>query len=270
MKLFSSNHFAIGVAIVSLSEVVKAQGTGKFSDVRQGALNNALGDFCSVGGGENNSAGAVMLASKPNMYSTVGGGTENLSDGEACVISGGSDNKIFMDGPNDAIFSSISGGTGNQIQNGRPNCAITGGIFNTVVAVAGEGTISGGINNMVTTGLGNVVSGGKENKAEGKCNAVVSGGRKNCATGKDSSVLGGTSNDVKGAYSLAFGQNAVVSNDSSMVVNLLGTGELASSQDGQFLVKANSYTFLVGAGTGKEASITIDASNIGNLIDALA
>jgi len=241
---------------------VEAQ-TGKKSVVRQGEDNTALGDFCTTGGGKSNAAG--VDGSETTEFSVVGGGENNNAEGNASVISGGNDNTIR---PEDSDGSTISGGDGNLILDTQFS-VITGGKLLRIESAEEFATISGGTDNIVFGGSGAVITGGKDHDAEGIKANVITGGLENFVGAEASVVIGGRNNQAIGDYSVALGDNALATQDSSMAINLLGGDDVVeTTQAGQYLVKAKSFTFQVGVGNNARG-ITITASNIGNLISAL-
>merc|ERR1712238_298258 len=167
-------------------------------------------------GGKKNSAGP-----EDTMYSTVGGGQENQSNGNGSSISGGSGNRILHTvdetGFINDLYSSISGGVDNLIDKSK-KCAISGGNGNSIqdsTGGTGAGTVSGGSSNVISSGNDNVITGGKDNEVD-ESHAVVIGGVDNAANGK---------------YSIAFGTKAVADKDNSMAVNL-SEDDLKTTEEG--------------------------------------
>jgi len=248
---------------------------GFLSVVRQGKNNIAPGDFCTVGGGEDNSVG---LDGGNN--SGIGGGRENDANGNKAVISGGSNN-IIEDGQKGVSlgwWDTISGGKSNDIDTCSTS-VITGGRKNEVRS-SEDGTISGGIQNLVKPffgppGIGNgggVVTGGINNGVQ-NTNSVVTGGKSNIVDSDFGSVVvGGQNNAALGGISIAFGENAVANKNGAMVVNLMDNNgqQLVSEFDGQFLIEAKSYRLQIGkSGGDNNLSTLINEDNIDKLIDAL-
>merc|ERR1712032_726201 len=147
---------------------------------------------------------------------------------------------------------------------------ITGGQDNKWDKSDGSVTISGGNANTVA-GKNSVVTGGQQNEARGD-NSVVFGGRNNKALGPYSFVGGGNGNTALGDHAIAMGQKAEAKNDFSMVINLQGAGnlgDLSSSEDGQFLVRAKQYRFQISTDENLAVNITVDnIQNLQNAIDA--
>jgi hypothetical protein len=126
------------------------QVSGDYSTVDGGADNTAGGYASAVGGGEGNSAGGN--------YSVVGGGSNNSASGPYAAVGGGQSNTVA------ATYATVAGGGSNQ-------------------ASAPFATVGGG--------TGNVVS---------DTYATVSGGSENGATSAYASVGGGSYNSVAAAY----------------------------------------------------------------------
>jgi len=276
MKLFIST--VVIVAVVLAGEV-KAQGTGS---VVRGDSNKAKGILCTVGGGEDNSAGP-----KDTIYSTVGGGKENSSDGNQGVISGGNGNLIFAKDEDNDLFSSINGGVDNLIDKTEFS-VITGGNNNTIrqqpvlIPSVGteQGTVSGGNSNNILNGRGNVITGGDGNTLNSITDSVITGGKSN-KVDRDNAfgavVVGGLNNEASGVFSIAFGTNAFADTANSMATNLSGNSAgkinpIRTTSPGQFLIQAKSYKFQIGNGknnNGDVSSTILSKDNIQKLISAL-
>jgi len=120
--------------------------------------------------------------------------------------------------------------------------------------------IINGAGNTLTGGLGNSIRATIDTSSFG----VVTGGTSNAAK-QGSVIMGGEFNNADGKNSIALGQNAYANYDHSMVVNLMepksDESYLETTQDGHFLVNANSFRFQVGNGD----SATINSENINRL-----
>jgi len=264
---------------------------GELSIVRDGKENFAPGKLCTVGGGKGNSAGT-----DEDKLSVVGGGNNNWIMGDTNVVSGGKRNVMYKN-MEDSSFkdlegSTISGGFENEIESGASFSVITGGESNTIVPVTKNGAensvISGGLENSVLA-KGGVVTGGTFNGevSDDGINTVITGGFGNDAKGIGGVVMGGRYANANGDFSLAFGgHNTYATNDHSMVINLIDnepkeskrtlaeacskedlTGSICSTEDGQFLVYAEQFTFQIGNNVDERLMIKKD--NIKNLIDVL-
>jgi len=247
---------------------------GEDSVVRQGKGNVSPGTLNTVGGGLLNDAG-------DDSFCVIGGGKRNFSGGDKITISGGNDNIIESN-----IGSTISGGFFNEIFEGTSFSVITGGgrgdgstnfSQGNTIEDAKEGTISGGKMNFLAGEKG-VVTGGKSNTSGGfeflaGKKGVVTGGQSNTSGGEGSVIIGGRSNTANGANAIAFGENAFITNDSSMAVNLIEGNTLETTEEGQFLMTAESFRFQIGNDKNKNnggiSSFKITDENIDRLIEAL-
>jgi len=251
---------------------------GKGSVVRQGDNNVAPGKYCAVGGGKRNQAGDIN-----DTYNVVGGGDFNyLVQGSKNTISGGKFNAI-KGGGDVQEFDTISGGWQNSIFKSSYS-VITGGGgegdgFGKSNSISGvdTSTISGGSQNLIqgsgtSTSSHNTITGGFDNILNFGGNGAITGGFQNGLFGRGAVVAGGASNFVSGSNSLAFGQSVVTTFDHSMVVNLIGGRPLEDTEEGEFLMYANSFRFQIGNGKGKgglDLSTTITKQNIPYLRAAL-
>jgi len=260
-------------------------GTG--SVVRDGSENAAPGNYCAVGGGQRNEAG-----NRDDAHSVIGGGFMNVCLlGSKNTISGGNFNHIASGVSQD--FDTISGGWDNIIHGGSYSVITGGGGGSFTVTDDGgdndeyniiEGcdtsTVSGGKKNRIrgSGGSGHTISGGIDNKmyrSETQYRTIT-GGYDNSADGQGQGavVSGGALNRAIGTNSLAFGQNAVTLYKHSMVVNLLGGEDkddvLTGTEDGEFLVTAESFRFQIGNGNGNDGndSIELTKTNMQNLLTA--
>lgn len=257
---------------------------GQFSLVRLGEASTALGDFCATAGGRKNQAGSDSVkadktdpSGDPSRFRdhvAIGGGSKNLADAEYSTISGGEKNVIKRSDQ----YCTISGGSENgssDVDNvsGRnaPGSVITGGSENSWKpngSNKGGMTISGGSKNNVF-GRNGVVTSGFNNDAIG-LNSVVIGGRNNTASGDYSCVGGGENNVASGRNSIAFGQQAYATKDSSMVINLQGVNNrVENDKEGQMLVRASQYRMQISRFAEPENQFTITADNVANLQNAI-
>lgn len=139
--------------------------------------NAVLLDFGAIGGGKNNSAGAVAV---------VGGGFGNQASGIRAFIGGGANNTASRDG------AVISGGYANVAS--QSHATISGGTANT--ASGSLATVGGGSGNLAS-GRQATVGGGARNVAE-SAYVVIAGGSYNEAVGGTSTISGGTNNQALG------------------------------------------------------------------------
>jgi len=268
MKLFSKSAIVAAAAIVCCHTTSGVLGQGIGSVVREGKDNVAPGEYCTIGGGEENDAGNAD-------YNVIGGGLDNGTQGDKGTISGGKNN--FIEDEQEANRGiTISGGSFNIIDDSTFSVITGGGRFGdgNSIDFGSENIISGGIGNSVDGSKKCVVTGGVSNaiSSDSREYCVVTGGNLNSASGTGSVIVGGTSNTANGDYSIVFGEEGSADFDSSMVVGLTG-GKVATEDEGQFLAVANSFRFQIGDGEPKQngdpqfAKITDE--NIQNLIDAL-
>jgi len=260
---------------------------GKGSVVRDGSENVAPGKYCAVGGGKQNEAGDT-----DDTHSVIGGGYSNICfQGSKNTISGGKLNSIANGDFQE--FDTISGGSNNEIANSS-NSVITGGGGpgmdkfdkdgdSNLIRGEKKSTISGGRKNRIIRGSGSIssghtISGGDKNSIlDSDSNGAITGGKRNSVEGRGAVVVGGASNRAYGRNSLAFGQNADTEFDHSMVVNLIGgtdfSDDLKGTEEGEFLMNANSFRFQIGNGKEKGGAIQFTKmtyDNIDNLASALA
>jgi len=259
-------------------------GTG--SVVRDGSENAAPGKYSAIGGGQRNDAGYAYDA-----YNIIGGGSTNACyGGSKNTISGGNFNKVSNDPESVEEFSTISGGRYNAITDSSYSVITGGGAEQTATGELGRqniiygcdrSTISGGKRNHIfesesSGNTGNTMTGGFFHTIrDSEKHSAITGGRANTinANGGRSVVAGGEFNRAFGTNSLAFGQNSVTTFDHSMVVNLIGgldEGDvLTGTEDGEFLVTAESFLFQIGNGNDGIDSTELTKTNIQNLRTAL-
>ncbi len=220
------------------SETCVNQANGNFSTVGGGWGNIASGDMTTVAGGNSNTTGGN--------YASIGGGIKNVASAPWSVIAGGRLNRT----PGDS--STIGGGTENTASG--VNATIGGGAGNNSTGTFS--TIGGGALN-VATGDNTTVGGGYNNQAL-QVTATVAGGYKNRAQRQGSTVCGGTLNVALGNYAtVCGGTNNQVEATEAVIVggsnNVVGpAGEFAMIAAG----RNNSATGLgsfVPAGSGNYA-----------------
>ena len=142
----------------------------------------SIGDYSTVGGGQNNTASSQQA--------TVGGGNANTASGLRSTVSGGFSNTSSSD------YSTIGGGQ-NNTSSGQ-QATVGGGNANT--SSSDYSTIGGGQNNTAGTSDYTTVGGGYQNTASGAI-AVVSGGESCAARGGRATVGGGKNNIATSNYS---------------------------------------------------------------------
>lgn len=167
------------------------------------------------------------VSSFNNINCTVGGGSQNAATHENCTVAGGYKNRAALDD------ASVGGGALNSATGFAST--ISGGRDNT--ASGSYSSVGGGLDNLAS-GTHATVAGGTENLASGD-DATVSGGNSNQATGSCSFVSGGCNNKAAGANSFAGGSRASALHDGSFVWGDAIGGDLSSSQENQFIVRAS-------------------------------
>ena len=155
-------------------------------------LNHVTGDYGTIGGGLDNSAGdrATVAGGSQNIANgfraVVGGGNSNMASGAYSTLGGGENNISNF------YYTTVSGGN-NNTASGRL-ATIGGGSGNAASFTLA--TVSGGANN-IASGLESTVGGGSRNRADGTY-ATISGGSGNVADGLDATIGGGSGNIVTG------------------------------------------------------------------------
>jgi len=182
-----------------------------------------------------------MVSNSVSENTISGGWSNSIWSSTAAVITGGG-------GDND-------GGLGTNTISGSNTSTISGGSKNLILGVKGTGnTLTGGLSNSVYD---------IKNDMSNDC--VVTGGNSNWVGRKGSVIMGGHNNVIFGKNSIALGANTETRYDHSMVVNLMEPKSeleaLEATQEGHFLVNANSFRFQVGNGD----SATINSENINRL-----
>jgi hypothetical protein len=152
----------------------------------------------------------------------------------AAVIAGGG----FAGAPNalQGEYATISGGADNLITSGGQGAVIAGGRDNRVVGPFSN--VGGGLSN-VLSGTISVIAGGSANEAAGSL-ASIGGGGNNIASGSYATIPGGGVNEASGMYSFAAGQGAKASHRGSFVwSDSFGSSySTSSARTDQFLVVA--------------------------------
>jgi len=167
-----------------------------------GGANHAIhGDFCVIGGGDQNRAGLDEPLS-PESYATVGGGSENEAIGDWATVAGGFANTAADVGTTVgggaenlalAVFSTVGGGRSNAAN--ATESTVGGGTFN--VADRQGATVGGGSSNRANQRW-STIAGGEENEVNGTFHATIGGGYWNRAEGDESTVGGGNLNSASG------------------------------------------------------------------------
>ena len=173
--------------------------------------------------------------STPNLIGGYGG--NSVAGGVAGATIGGGGQASAINGVT-ADFATVGGGEGNSAMGFAST--IGGGEANAVLGFAA--TVGGGTNNVAGNVAGNAnfatVSGGIANIASNE-HATVGGGIANTASGKRATVPGGNENTAAGDYSFAAGRRAKADHDGAFVWGDSTDAEIHSSNDDQFIVRAN-------------------------------
>ena len=184
---------------------VDSQTGNIYSTVGGGHENIATGQYSTVGGGAGNNANA--------QYSTVGGGRDNLSSGDYSTICGGEENTA------QGNYSFVGAGLNNTA--GGLYSTLSGGENNT--ASSDYSTISGGHGNTASADY-STVTGGRSNTASGQ-DSIVSGGGEHIAAGEDSWAGGRKANaGHKGAFVWADSSDAVRASNGNNTFSIYASG----------------------------------------------
>jgi len=236
--------FKITTSIVDGDIVVEPNGTGAFRtssggnargdgavDLQMSRLNAgevASGDYSVIGGGTENTAGAVgstVSGGEDNdaagSYATVGGGLDHNAGSNYSTICGGYAHTAVQ------TYATICGGDSNTasathsfVGGGDTNGAaadvstICGGEGNDIVALATYGFIGGGLNNDIAASRTySVIGGGQANEIKtAGTHGFIGGGQSNDVTAAHATVGGGSGNTSSGAYAtIGGGYNNIAS-----------------------------------------------------------
>jgi len=211
-----------------------------------GAVNAAMADYATIGGGYHNTASGAQA--------TVGGGRSNIASGAGAFVGGGGWNGTTASGNRArAIASTIAGGYGNVISPTADYAAIGGGESNLITAT--YGTIAGGYNITVTAWYA-AVGGGQDNLAAAT-HSTIGGGYNNVVTGTYATVGGGRSNTASGDGAIVGGGWDNTANGYATTVGG-GYHNIASGTNatvgGGWDNTSSGYVATVGGGKGNEAS----------------
>jgi len=185
-----------------------------------------------------NNQGALRIeptTSTPNLIGGYSGNSVADSVAGATIGGGGQAGTINQAA---ADFATVGGGEGNSAL----GFAATIGGGETNAALGFAATIGGGANNVAGNVAGNAnfatVGGGIANIASNE-HATVGGGISNTASGKRATVPGGQENTAAGDYSFAAGRRAKADHDGAFVWGDSTDAEIHSSNEDQFIVRAN-------------------------------
>jgi len=177
---------------------------GDYSTISGGLSNSAIRAYCTVGGGQFNTAGIAAGGS----HNTIGGGNNNATRGSYTTIAGGANHQAYVD------YAAICGGQTNAISADKG--FIGGGASNTISGVTGTGYSA-----VIAGGQGNAISGNNNFYpviAGGSTNSIVAGA--NVLYGM--TICGGESNSVSHSYATVVGGKEGKSNYQGEVVSANG------------------------------------------------
>ncbi|MFC1683513.1 hypothetical protein ACFL0G_04850 [Candidatus Zixiibacteriota bacterium] len=211
--------------------------------------------FCTVGGGRNNTASGF--------WTTVAGGRYNAAIGNDATVSGGSYNTSAWGGATvgggvwheaSGYYATVGGGEANAASDGY--ATVAGGSRDTVKApyggvAAGYSNLAGGI----AADTAAFVGGGYDNSAAARC-ATVGGGKSNTASGIYATVGGGEFNTASGTNATVGGGEDNTSNNNYATVGG-GYGNTASGYmatvSGGYSNTASGQQAVVAGGTGNDS-----------------
>jgi hypothetical protein len=158
--------------------------SGSEATIAGGDGNQITKSESTIGGGFRNQIGAD--------YATIAGGYINIISGQYGAIGGGQTNEIV------GTWGVIGGGLTNRVLNVNSVFGtIAGGQENTIgtaAALVNYGTISGGLQNVVTATYG-TIGGGHAHSVSG-VNSTVGGGIGNIISGSEATIAGGDGNQI--------------------------------------------------------------------------
>jgi len=229
--------------------VANTIGTLADYSVIAGGFGNYVSNYDSfIGGGNYNriTDGLPTLAGTTRGEgNSIGGGYENLVQGQDFGFIGGGGVNVIGGPPNDFVLTwaantdnTIVGGDDNTIGTNCTEAFIGGGDGNFITDGNSDGTISGGFINQIQTN---------------SYAATIGGGFSNIVAGYSATVPGGDFN-VAGTNSFAAGHRAKAVNSGSFVWADNTEADFTSTANRQFAVRANGgVTFTSGNGGGNQA-----------------
>jgi hypothetical protein len=194
-----------------------------------------------------NNQGALRMEPTTGTPNLIGGHADNTVAAGVVGATIGGGGQVGAGNRAATDFATVSGGKGNAASGFA--ATIGGGEANAVLGFAA--TVGGGTNNLAGNVAGNAnfatVGGGIANAASDE-HAAVGGGVANTASGKRATVPGGRENTASGDYSFAAGRRAKANHDGAFVWGDSTDADIHSSDDNQFIVRANGG-FWFGAAT---------------------
>jgi Chaperone of endosialidase len=210
--------------------------------------NRVFGNYGTVSGGHNNTAGSFDASATDSDRATVAGGWSNGAVARGSAIGGGQSN--FSSGLN----SVISGGNNNQAS--AVAATVSGGSLNVASGIVSS--VHGGAEN-VSSGYGSAVAGGYNNQTTNTFSFAA--GAANRSSGFTSFALGSGSN-ASASVSFALGRYASAMHDYAFVWGGNENGPTNSAGPSTFTAFAqNGYYFYGGTSAGKACIYVPDANN---------
>jgi hypothetical protein len=172
------------------------------------------------------------------LYTALGGGSQNVSSAYHTTISGGHLNQASM------AYAAVSGGRENLATNAYST--VGGGYANA--ASGRDATVGGGSRNLASN-YHATIAGGIRNQATAS-DTTISGGGYNQATDIYATVGGGTQNEARGSGSVVSGGAGNLAGDNQSAVggglNNQATGIYATIAGGQGNIASGGYSSIPG------------------------
>lgn len=236
--------------------------TGYESFIVAGFANNVSGNYSGTFGTQNNVAGNGSSAlggsnntvTSTGLYSTVGGGMNNMIRSPQSFIGGGRFNTIHSG----SSYSSIGGGKSHLISVSTYS-TIGGGIQNTVSSGSHQSLIGGGrLNSMTGSSMNSVIVGGQQNRIKDSKYSTIVGGYGNTVDFKNWHYMfigGGKNNTVKSQYGIIVGGigNYMTGNGSHGYSAIIGGGGFFGNQGNK--INSGNRNF-IGVGLGNYINYT--------------
>lgn len=212
-----------------------------FSSIAGGFANRISvdGQYCFIGGGNQNVIGETGHTSGETDGSVICGGQQNNSQGIRTFIGGGHLNRLVA---RDNDYSLIVGGQSNEV-------GIAGGDLESKHAFIGGGA-QNNIANDCTYGV--IVGGANNSLSGGNSNSFIGAGRFNSigSSVKFADILGGERNTVSGSYGFSVGSSNTVTAARAGAIGVTVTNSTAGSVTVGELISYNTPAVIAGAGSG--------------------
>jgi Chaperone of endosialidase len=221
---------------------------GQKGNIEGGGPNRVFGNYGTVSGGHNNTAGSFDGPATESDRATVARGWSNGAVARGSAIGGGQCN--FSSGLNSVI------GGGNDNRASAVAATVSGGSIN--VASGTVSSIHGGAEN-IASGYGSAIAGGYNNQATNTFS--VAAGAANRSSGFTSFALGSGSS-ASASVSFALGRFASALHDYAFVWGGNENGPTNSVGPSTFTAFAqNGYYFYGGTSAGKSCVYVPDSNN---------